>query len=99
MLKKILIGFIAVLGLALVAVMLDMSPNRLFGDSKPKDTERAVTDNMFVSEDTDGFSPGLPAGGRFPAIRAVYQGQEINNIDRFVEDRGAVFIAVRSTDW
>ena len=59
----------------------------------------SVAGDMFVSEDTDIFSPGLPVGARFPSIRALYQGHEINSIDRFMGARGAVFVAVRSADW
>ena len=55
--------------------------------------------NMFVSEVTDTFNPGLRIGARFPAIRALYEGEEITTIDRFIHDRGAIFIAVRSVDW
>lgn len=55
--------------------------------------------DMFVSEVTDTFNPGLQIGDRFPAIRAVYQGEEITTIDRFIRDRGAIFIAARSVDW
>lgn len=55
--------------------------------------------NMFVSEVTDSFNPGLQVGESFPAIRAIYQGEEIANIDRFIKDKGAVFIAMRSVDW
>lgn len=58
-----------------------------------------VPENMFVSSDADSFDPGLPIGAQFPAIRALYQGQEITGIDRFIRDKGAVFIAVRSVDW
>jgi hypothetical protein len=55
--------------------------------------------NMYVSEVTDTFNPGLQIGAQFPAIRALYQGEEITTIDRFVHDRGAIFIAARSVDW
>jgi hypothetical protein len=55
--------------------------------------------NMFVAEVTDTFNPGLQIGARFPAIRALYQGEEITTVDRFIHDRGALFIAVRSVDW
>ena len=56
-------------------------------------------DNMFLEEDTDLFDPGLPIGAQFPAIRASYKGQEINNIEQFFGDNGTVFFAVRSVDW
>ena len=58
-----------------------------------------VGNEIFVSEDPDAFSPGVPVGARFPNIRALYQGEEITSIDRFIGDRGAVFIAVRSVNW
>ncbi len=100
--NKILKGFIAVviiLGLPCAAVMLDTPPIKLFGGKVIGLLEGPVTSGMFVSEDTDTFSPGLPIGARFPSIRALYQGQEINNIDQFMGARGAVFVAVRSADW
>jgi hypothetical protein len=55
--------------------------------------------NMFISEVTHDFNPGLPIGARFPAIRALFEGEEIMTIDRFIRDRGAIFIAARSVDW
>jgi len=55
--------------------------------------------NMFVSEVSHTFSPGLKIGDRFPAIRARFQGEEITGIDRFIRDKGAIFIAARSVDW
>ena len=56
-------------------------------------------DNMFLDEDTDSFDPGLPIGERFPAIRAISAGEEINGIEQFFGDKGAVFLAMRSVDW
>ncbi len=56
-------------------------------------------DNMFLDEDTDDFDPGLPLGAEFPEIRALYQGREINSIERFFGERGLAFFAVRSADW
>ena len=55
--------------------------------------------DVLIDEDTDDFDPGLPIGARFPEIRALYQGREINDIDAFIRDKGAVFIANRSVDW
>jgi hypothetical protein len=102
MLKKFLIGIGAIVGvvaLAFAAVMLDRAPTKLFGGKLTGALMGSVTKNMFVSEDNDDFSPGLSIGAQFPAIRARFQGAEITNIERFVKDRGAVFIAVRSADW
>lgn len=55
--------------------------------------------NMFISEVTHDFNPGLPIGAQFPEIRALFEGEEIMTIDRFIRDRGAIFIAARSVDW
>jgi hypothetical protein len=56
-------------------------------------------EDVFIDADTDDFDPGLPIGADFPPIRALYQGQEISDIDQFIRDKGAVFIANRSVDW
>ena len=100
--KKILKGFatlLIILGLPFAAVMLDTPPIKLFGGKVIELLEDPLTSSMFISEDTDGFSPGLPIGARFPAIRALYQGREFTGIDQFMGARGAVFVAVRSADW
>lgn len=55
--------------------------------------------NMFVTEITDAFNPGVQVGTQFPAIRAMYEGEEITTIDRFIRDKGMIFIAMRSVDW
>ncbi len=55
--------------------------------------------DMFIAEITDDFNPGLQIGDQFPAIRAMYEGEEITTIDRFIRDKGAIFIAARSVDW
>lgn len=55
--------------------------------------------NMFVTEVTDTFNPGVQVGTQFPAIRAMYEGEEITTIDRFIRDKGMIFIAMRSVDW
>ena len=33
--------------------------------------------DMFLEQDTDNFDPGLSIGEPFPAIRAIYSGEEI----------------------
>jgi hypothetical protein len=55
--------------------------------------------DMFITEITDDFNPGLQIGDQFPAIRAMYKGEEVTTIDRFIRDKGAIFIAARSVDW
>ena len=61
--------------------------------------QRSNFDDIFIAEDSDSFDPGLPVGAQFPPIRALYEGREITEIDEFVRDKGAVFIANRSVDW
>ena len=55
--------------------------------------------DMFITEITGDFNPGLQNGDQFPAISAMYEGEEIMSIDRFIRDKGAIFIAARSVDW
>ena len=55
--------------------------------------------DMFITDITDDFNPGAQIGDQFPAIRAMYEGEEITTIDRFIRDKGAIFIANRSVDW
>ncbi|MFL2546635.1 MAG: hypothetical protein ACJ0SL_04640 [Candidatus Rariloculaceae bacterium] len=64
-LREYLVAGLAVLGLAAFIQPLQAQPN---------------LDNMFLDEDTDSFDPGLRIGADFPAIRAISDGQEINNI-------------------
>ncbi len=100
--NKILKNFailVIILGLPFAAVILDAPPIKLFGGKVVGLLEDPLTDGMFVSEDTDTFSPGLSTGIRFPAIRALHMGQEITSIDQFMGERGGVFVAVRSADW
>ena len=59
----------------------------------------SLTSDMFVEADTDAFDPGLAIGDIFPPILALYQGQEVRDVRRFVHDKGMVFIANRSADW
>lgn len=56
-------------------------------------------DEIFLEEDTDAFDPGLPIGARFPEIRAIHRGQEIDAIEEFFGERGLAVFAIRSVDW
>ena len=58
-----------------------------------------VTKDTFISSDTDSFDPGLAIGSQFPAIRALYKGEEVSEIRDFALNRGMVFVANRSADW
>ncbi len=87
---KIRTGWLAILALAGCHALIDTAAAQ-----RPP----LNPDNVFISADTDDFDPGLPIGAQFPAIRALYQGSEITGIDRFIRDKGAIFIANRSVDW
>lgn len=58
-----------------------------------------MTDDMYLTADTDNFDPGLAVGDTFPSIKAIYNGSEISSVDSFVHDKGMIFIANRSADW
>jgi hypothetical protein len=90
--KKFLMGTVGILVIAAIGIYVFRGP--LFNALEP-----VITANMFVPDDTDSFDPGLPVRARFPAIRALYRGQEITKIDQFFGDKGAIFIANRSVDW
>lgn len=62
-------------------------------------TMSAITEDMFVSEDSDAFDPGLAVGTRFPELQARYQGKLISDMGQFLADRGMIFVANRSADW
>lgn len=90
--KKFLMGTAGILVIAIIGIYVFRGP--LFNV-----LEGMLTANMFVPEDTDSFDPGLPIHARFPAIRALYHGQEITEVDQFIRDKGAIFFANRSVDW
>ena len=58
-----------------------------------------LTADMFVAADSDSYDPGLAIGERFPALRALHQGNVVSDMGQFIHDRGMVFIANRSVDW
>lgn len=58
-----------------------------------------LTADMFVTEDTDSFDPGLEVGDVFPAIDARYMSKNIRSINAFAGSRGTVFVVSRSIDW
>lgn len=58
-----------------------------------------VTTDMFVTEDTDDFSPGLNIGDMFPQINASYDGVQVNSLNAFAGQKGTIFVVSRSIDW
>lgn len=61
--------------------------------------QELITKDMYVSADTDSFDPGLPVGAKFPTVRALHDGSEINDIEPLIGAKGMVFVANRSADW
>ena len=92
MIKKVLITLVCV-------VLVVASGGYLFKEQLWEKIQTLITADMYVAADTDNFDPGLAIGEYFPNIKAQYQGQEITSVDRFIHDKGMVFIANRSADW
>jgi len=92
MIKKILTTF-------LLVVLVAGGVGYLFKEQLWEKAQSIITADMYVAADTDSFDPGLATGERFPNIKAFYQGEEITSVDRFIHDKGMVFIANRSADW
>jgi hypothetical protein len=80
---------VAVLGIAVFAAG-DLLKERMYAK---------LTEDMFVSEDADAFSPGVAVGELFPDLNVSYQGQTVSDMGQFIGDKGMIFIAVRSVDW
>jgi hypothetical protein len=59
----------------------------------------ALTRDMFLAADDDGFDPGLALGEPFPEIEARYQGRAVRDVGEFAGPNGMVFLAARSADW
>ena len=58
-----------------------------------------ITADMYVDADTDTFDPGLPVGARFPEIKALSLGKQMNDVRPFSRDKGLIVVANRSADW
>ena len=92
MIKKVLlISGTLVLVLAGSAYLLRAQLWEVVVDHFSKDT--------FIAADTDDFDPGLTVGSKFPTIKALYKGAEVNDIRNFSRDKGMIFVANRSADW
>lgn len=91
--KKIFIGVLAVVLVAIAAV-------KFFGDSlRDAAVFSPFTEDMFVTEDADAFEAGLPVGNTLPAIEAMYDGSTIDNLQQFSGEKGLIVIVSRSMDW
>lgn len=90
--KKVLVSIVVVL-------VVIVAGGNLFRTQLIHLFKDEITANMFVAADSDGFDPGLAIGDTFPILHAQYQGEIINDMGQFVEDRGMIFIANRSADW
>ena len=90
--KKLLLIGLSALALLIVTVVVLREPLKDVG-------YEAITRDMFVDADTDGFDPGPALGSRFPGVTALYKGERVSLIEPFAGPRGTVFMASRSFDW
>ena len=90
--KRLFVGIVAVVAVLALGGYVFREPlmNAMF--------ER-MTANMFVAKDDDPYDPGLAVGERVPAVRAMYQGQEITDIGSVMGGRGIALWVNRSVDW
>ncbi|NQX88290.1 MAG: peroxiredoxin family protein [Halioglobus sp.] len=89
---KVLKPLLAAVAVAMLVAYFFRVPLRDFADDK-------LTKSMFVSADTDSFSPGPVTGSLFPGLRASHNGQNITMLQSVAGSEGTAFIASRSYDW
>jgi hypothetical protein len=82
----LVVGVLAVVGFAFREPLTDALVER-------------ITTDMFVAADTDAFDPGIAVGSPLPPIRALADGREVNGVDAYMGERGAILVANRSVDW
>lgn len=58
-----------------------------------------ITEDMFVTSDSDAFDPGLSIGDSFPSINALHKGQPVTELNQFKGENGTILMASRSFDW
>ncbi len=90
--KKIVIPLLSALIVTALAIYIFRAPLKeaLFA---------RITDDMFVSGDSDDFDPGPSVGSSFPGVRALHLGQEISLLTPFAGSNGTALVASRSLDW
>jgi len=71
----------------------------LFGERISELAMAELTEDMFVTADTDAFDPGLPVGASLPKLRARYATREVAELDQFMGERGLLLFANRSVEW
>ncbi len=88
-----------VLKIILLLLILALALGYVFREPLKELAISRITQDMFVSGDTDDFDPGPAVGSRFPGLQATYEGRSVTLIDEFAGPNGTVFIASRSVDW
>lgn len=91
MIRKVLIGAVAVVALLAAAGFL-------LRDNVPDLMVWALTDDMFLAADTDAFDPGFD-GPDFPAVHVAYRGEVLSKLTQFSGQRGLVVLFSRSVVW
>ncbi|MCB1704942.1 MAG: peroxiredoxin family protein [Halioglobus sp.] len=88
-----------VLKIMLALIVIALALGYLFREPMKEFAFAQLTQDMFVSADTDNFDPGPALGSRFPGLQASHAGRTVTLIDEFAGPNGTVFIASRSLDW
>ena len=57
------------------------------------------TDDMFISADTDTFDKGPEVGSQMPAIRGLYNNEEVTDLNQLAGAKGTIFVVNRSLEW
>lgn len=88
--KKILLCSLAIITIS--SIYVAHKPIAVYAQEK-------MTADMFLSEDTDQFNPGISIGEKFPNIRAWYGQTEKQDVQEFMGTKGLVVYMNRSVDW
>jgi peroxiredoxin len=88
-------ALISITGIVSLLVLLGF----IFKDTLIQTIYGALTQDMFISEDTDSFDPGSEIGQKFPLIDATFDGKQISSIKSFHGEKGTIFVVSRSLDW
>ncbi|MDG2047515.1 MAG: redoxin domain-containing protein [Halioglobus sp.] len=88
-----------ILKIASAVILLSFAVGYLYRELLKQLVFAQITQDMFVTEDTDSFDPGPAINSHFPGLQAIYQGRSITLINEFTGVNGTVIIASRSFEW
>lgn len=93
--KLLLAGTLVLLSLAISQVWRPLL-DRALNEDNAEDTNGEV---IFVSEDTDDFSPGPAVGSHFPGLRALNGTTPVSLLQPLAGKRGTLLAIVRSVQY